>query len=308
MSDRATGYAVPAANDWDLVEQVGALRNVPVRNFTGTYDALVPAGHDSRRFCDELKARQIDHVCWRDISPGGTHRGFEADRAEDIARLMDRHVRVANPDSVSYQVHPVWVQQARDKGIGGVLRYDSAYWVSGIVHQPSGVPEDLDCRVKPLWSTGFVYLWRDTCFGRLDATTLGLGLWASLGVPVGDDPSPFIMRDGTQVFRYPYGPRQNHFRVHMANIAAFDLDLDRMGLSLAEPLLATITGEQTGPIDQTRPTGSGPLRLGLIGPGAHEGCSATMDGRSVPVSVDGSRLVLDLVLTGPSRQLEVHCS
>jgi predicted esterase len=289
MSDRAAGYAVPAANDWDLVEHAESLFNVPVRNFTGTYDALVPGGNDSRRFCDRLKQLYLDHVCWRDISEGGTHRGFEADRAADIAELMDTHTRDRDPDYVVYEVHPVWTKQAQDKGIDEVLTYDGAYWVSRIEPLGAALPEALDCRAPQTMG--------ELCFGTLAVVTQGRGLRDLTFSPVGDDPSPTIIRDGIKVEAGERNEPSNSFTATVANLRGFDLDLGRMNLTLGEPLSAVIVDRNFG----------GPFELGLLGAGAHTGCGATLDGTPVPTSMDGDRLELDLDLNGRSQTLNIDC-
>lgn len=250
MSDRATGYAVPAANEWDLVEQADNLRNVPVRNFTGTYDPLVPAGNDSRRLCDQLKALVYDHDCWRDISQSGTHRGFEVDRAGQIAQMIREHpVRVVNPDRVTYEIHPEWVKQAKDNGLSDELPYDSAYWVSGLkLNAPAEVaPNGLQRR-----ATG-------AGFGRIDARTFGRGGADPVATPIADDPSPTLLRDGLVLTPgTPTAPR-NAFTVTTENLSSAAVDLARMALTARQPLTITVTTDQ-------------PLMLTLLGSGT--GCTA----------------------------------
>lgn len=279
MSDRATGYAVPGANDWDLVEQVDSLRNVPTRNFTGTYDALVPAGNDSRRLCDRLRQLVYDYDCWRDISTNGTHRGYENDRAEEIAQLLREHRLVRNPERVTYEVHPVWRQQAADAGISDLLRYDSAYWVESIVPAaPSGVPEGLDRRVL------------GSGYAEVDVRTYGRGVGDPVATPIPDDPEPTKVREGLVLRPGKRLPRRNEFDMRTANVAALDLDLARMGLSLGSPLDAKVT--------------SGRLKLGLVG--ARGTCVATLNGVPGLFVATGNRLVLDLP-GGGGQRLSAFC-
>jgi pimeloyl-ACP methyl ester carboxylesterase len=282
MSDRAAGYAHPALNDWDLVEQADSLRNVPVRDFTGTYDPLVPVGYDSKRLCDRLATVVYDHDCWRDISQGGTHRGYENDRAPQIAQLLAEHTLVRNPERVTYEIQPAWRQQAIDAGIGSSLPYDGAYWVSGISYE---------ARSAPL-PNGYERRVFGQNYGVVDVRTFGLGIGEPVATPIADDPDPLRIRSGLVLAAGPPVPTENRFTGSFANVSAADIDLARAGLALGEVLHATLTGD-------------GSLALGLVGAG--DGCSATLDGVGVPASRDGTRLVLDLTLDAHASELIVSC-
>lgn len=295
-SDRATGYVVPAGNDWDLVEQADSLRNVPVRNFTGTYDALVPVGNDSRRFCERLAQLVYDHDCWRDISPNGGHRGYENDRAAQLAQLLVEHPRrVVSPDRVTYEIHPVWRQQAIDNGLGALLPYDAAYWTSGLAFAPApelvpAVPEGTPPQVASRVPTGLERRTLGTGFGRIDARTHGRGGTDPVATAIEDDPSPTLLRDGLVLRPGPTVTPRNAFEVTTENLSAASLDLGRMALTLLQPLAGSVTTDQ-------------PLTLTLLGDGRR--CTATIDGVLVAVSrVTGGQSV---TVPSGTHDLRVSC-
>ena len=281
MSDRAMGYVVPAANEWDLAEQVESLRNVPVRNFTGTYDPLVPAGIDSQRFCERLADLVYDHDCWRDISSGGSHRGFENDRAAEIGLLMSQHRLVRDPARVTYDYHPYWRQQAKDAGIGHLLTYDSVYWVSGITHRADAavLPNDLQRRAL------------GTGYGEIDVRTFGRGDGDPVAQTIPDHPSPTLIRQGIVLSPGEATDPVNHFDGRFGNISALSLDTARMSLSLREPLTALLSTD-------------GDLALTLVGAG--KGCRATLDGQPVPFREDDGRVTVEVGATDLAYLL-VHC-
>lgn len=293
MSDRATGYVVPAGNDYDLVEHADNLRNVPTRVFTGTYDALVPAGNDTRRLCDRLKELVYDHDCWRDISSSGTHRGFENDRSAEIAALIANHRLVRDPARITYEINTAWVGLNTAAGVERLLPYDSAYWVSGITTDMTPIDVSgryLDCRVAPD---------ADTCFGKVDARTYGLGIGDPIATPIADDPSTTLIRDGLVLTPTTAVPR-NAFDLTVANVTGLTLDLSRMGLKAnpAKPLGGTLTGNGKATT----------LTLTLDG-GIAGSCRALVDGLIAPTTASGGRLVVDVDLPGggASRSLQVVC-
>jgi pimeloyl-ACP methyl ester carboxylesterase len=279
MSDRATGYAVPAANNWDLVEQADNLRNVPVRNFTGTYDALVPLGNDSRRFCDRLNELTYDYDCWRDISSDGTHRGYENDRAAQIAQLMDEHSLVRDPSRVTYELHPVWYRQAVAAGVNKYLTYASAYWVSGMFYR-APASSDGERRIS------------GAGYGTVDARTFGLGFGDPIASTIEDDPSPTLMREGLVLTPAGNTQRRNVFEATLANLRSVTFDLKRMGLSLQTPLYARLRGD-------------GALTLNLIG--TARSCVARSGGANIPLRVMKDRLALTVTLASATKTVAVSC-
>lgn len=306
MSDRAQGYALPQNNDWDLTTMVPSFRNVPVRNFTGTYDALVPAGNDSRRFCDALRALVYDHDCWRDLHPStGTHQGFEDERADQIAELLATHRRVVDPDRVTYASHPAFRAQAANVGISHLLPYDHAYWVSGI--EWTEVPDDPGCQLQGspscTESPGIPDFPTDGGTPRrlvsgdgvstIDVRTFGRGGGDPVATEIEDDPSPTLVREGLVLTPGELVEERNAFSLAVVGVLGLDLDLARMALTFSEPLTAELVGD-------------GDLALGLVGEGAGT-CTATLDGEPVPASHDGERVVFELTLTEDPAELVVSC-
>ena len=296
MSDRAQGYAHPINNDWDLVELADSLRNVPVRNFTGTIDALVPAGLDSERFCDRLGERVYDHDCWRDLT--GQHATYNEPRAAEIEQLLREHWRVADPAHVTYRSHPVFRRQAAETGIAHLLRYDSVYWIDGIDWPAPAVDggcdledcpgADPDVLGIPTFPTDPGLPRRLTSgdgISTIDVRTYGWGDGDPVATPIEDDPSPTLVRRGLVLTPGEASEARNEIDVRVERVEGFDLDLARMGVTVAgETLLARLWGRGT-------------FRLGLVGPG--EACQATLDGTPVAVTRNGTRLVLELYLDRP---------
>jgi hypothetical protein len=301
MSDRAQGYVLPENNDWDLTELVGSLRNVPVRNFIGTYDALVPVGHDPDRLCDALEALEYDHDCWRDISSGGTHRGYENDRAAEIAQLLAEHRLDPDPAHVTYLSHPVFRRQAADTGLSHLLRYDRAYWVGGIrwpAPHIDGGCATTDCLGNPGIPTFPTdpgtprRLLSGERISSIDVRTYGGGVADPVATPIEDDPSPTLLRRGIVLRPGDTADPVNAFDLSVKDVIGLDLDLGRMKLTLDAPLAGTVVGE-------------GPLELGLVG--AVDGCSATLNGHPQALRREGDRLTMTLVLRGGPADLRVVC-
>lgn len=293
MSDRATGYAHPAANEYDLVEHLESLRNTPVRNFTGTYDALVPVGNDSRRMCDRLKTLVYDHDCWRDVHPStGRHRGFENDRADQIAQLLAEHTRVTDPARITYEINPWWVSLNAGAGISHLLPYDKVWWASGIRYDPEVLDVGgryLDCRAAPE---------AHTCFGELDVRTWGRGEGDPIAFPFAEQPSATLLRDGIVLRPGPAVAARNAFDLTVANLTGVTLDLARMGLKAnpAKPLSATV-------VNNGRDVG---FELVLANEVSAK-CTALLDGTPVPSAKRGDELVLTLSLTTGTHDLRVVC-
>lgn len=300
MSDRAQGYALPENNDWDLVELAPSLRSVPVRNFIGTVDALVPAGHDPERLCDALQALGYDHDCWREVTGG--HSSYNDERAAELAQLLDEHRRVTDPDRVVYQSHPAFRRQAERAGLDHLLPYDRAYWVSGLqwpeppVENRCSATECVEQPGVPDWPTdpGTIRrLQHDSGISRIDVRTHGLGLGEPEREEIEDTGDPTVIRSGLILTPGPTVVPRNEFELTVSDVLAVDLDLDRMGLTLSEPLTAELAGD-------------GALDLGLKSDA--QGCLATFDGGQLPLSRDGDHLVATVSLTQDPGVLEVDCT
>lgn len=296
MSDRAQGYVLPQNNDWDLVDVADSLRNVPVRNFTGTYDALVPAGYDSKRFCDRLEELVYDHICWRDVSSDGTHQSYHDDFAADVLALMEDHPqRVEDPARVTYASHPAFRRHAADAGVADLLPYDHAYWVRGI-EWPEPPADELTRGTVPDWPTDPGTprkLVEGDGVSSLDVRTYGLGVGEPVPHEVPDDDSPTIVRRGTTLESGPEVSPENAFDLEVTRVLGLTLELDRMGLSLDAPLTGDLSGD-------------GSFRLELT-PAPADGCSATFGGEPVSVESRNGSLMVDLELAPEATELRVDC-
>jgi hypothetical protein len=298
MSDRAQGYVLTQNNDWDLAALTASLRNVPVRDFTGTIDPLVPAGVDSKRFCEALHALVYDHDCWRDLT--GQHAGYDNARAEQEAQLLDEHTRVRDPAEVTYLSHPVFRRQAVEAGISKVLRYDHAYWVTGI--RWPAPPDDGNCAIGdcvgvPTWptdpSTGRQVLSGDA-ISSIDVRTFGGGVTDPVPHEIADDPSPTLVRSGIVLTPGPTAAPRNEFTMAVKDVLGFDLHLIRMKLTSSQ-----LRGHLTG---------NGNFDLGLMDVSGSQ-CTVTFGGARVPSVLDTGRgrLTMTLSLTSTPQTLLVDC-
>lgn len=285
MSDRATGYAHPAANDYDVVELARNLRNTPVRNFYGTVDALVPGGRDPERLCERLRELVYDHDCWRSVTGG--HANYDDARVEEFSLLMQQHTRVADPAHVTYTLHPAWVDYNAAAGISHLLPYDRAWWVSGIEYAPEVLDRYLDCRVLP---------GAHTCFGELDVRSWGTGVGDPVARSFSERPSTTLWRDGVELTPGPAVEPRNAFDLTVANVVGMTLDLERMGLKAnpAKPLTATITNEGRE-ID---------MALALTGVAGN--CRAQLDGVDTGDRAADGTIVVHAHLVG-SHDLTIVC-
>ena len=294
MSDRTQGYAVPQNNDYDLVELIASLRNIPVLDFYGALDPIVPPTVNSERFCNALAGANFDHDCWLDAT--GSHSSFYNPRAAEIANLLEGHRLVRDPAHVSFKLHGRFRRQARDAGVDALLPYDTAYWVRDIAYPPLSAtaacpvitPNNANPCTFPVDQGGDV-------ISTIDVRTYGTGVGDPVPTTIGDDPSPILVRKGTSLSAGPAIEARNAFDLNAENVAAFDLDLGRMGLTLDQPLSAQVSG-------------AGTVRVGLLG--ARRGqCSVTLDGAPVSVVRDNRRLEIEMNLpdTGKPGELLVRC-
>ncbi len=293
MSDRLQGYAVPEINDYDLVDLAGSLRNIPVRNFYGALDPIVPPVANSERFCDKLAELTFDHDCWLDNA--GSHSNFYDARFAELKQLVESHSVVEDPAQVTYQVHPVFRRQAAEADVAALLPYDFAYWISGIVY-PS-LPVSTDCPVITPINGNPCEFPLDSVAPRdiatIDVRSYGGGAGNPVTISIADDPSPILVRRGTE--RSPGVPfeRRNAFDLLVENIVEFNLDIARMGLTLDEDLTAKVSG-------------NGTARLGLLGSNGKP-CSATLNGMPIPLQQVGNLIRMELHFQEEPGELSVHC-
>lgn len=304
MSDRLQGYAVPENNDYDLVDLAGSLRNVPVLNFYGALDPIVPPDLNSERFCDRLTELDCEHDCWLDVT--GSHYSFYNPRFAEIKQLIEHRSLVRDPAHVSFLVHPAFRRQAQDAGVDTLLRYDAAYWVSGIVHRPLSNDPAADCPLVlpnnaelctfPVDPGVLQRLVDGATIATIDVRTYGTGVGEAVSTPVEDDPSPILLRRGVKLSPGPAVAPRNAFDLLAENVVELSLSLPRMGLTLDEDLTASVSG-------------TGSVRVGLLGD--HRGtCSATLDGAPVLMAVEPDRVHLELNFkeSGEPGFLLISCS
>lgn len=296
MSDRTQGYAAPENNDYDLVELAGSLRNIPVLDFYGELDPIVPPAVNSERFCDELAALSFAHDCWLDAT--GSHSSFYNPRAEQIADLLLNRNLERDPAHVTYRMHPRFRRQAAQAGVASLLPYDSAYWIRGISYPAlaeietctAQTPNNGDPCTFPV-ETGTE---DSASIATIDVRSYGSGIGEPVANVIGDDPSPSLTRRGLSLSPgAPIEPR-NAFDLNAENVTAFNLDLARMSLTLGQELTAQVSG-------------AGTITLGLLSAGT-AACRATLDGAPVPLTRGNGRIVLALTLPASPAPLSVRCT
>lgn len=302
MSDRLQGYVAPELNDYDLVELAGSLRNLPVLTFSGALDPIVPPAVNSERFCSEMAALGFQHDCWLDLA--GSHTSFYNPRFAEIRQLIETHRVVRDPAHVSFRLHPAFRRHAEAAGVGHLLPYDTAYWVQRIVYPP--LPDAGDCPIPlpnnynpcvfPVAPGALERLVDGATISTIDVRSYGTGIGDPLTAAIDDDPDPILVRSGTMLAAGASVEAANRFDLFAEHVAAFDLDLDRMGLSLDEELSASVSG-------------SGTVRLGLMAQ-SRQRCSATLGGSPVSLAVEDQRVVMDLALPDPAApgELRVRCA
>lgn len=277
MSDRASGYAHPAGNEYDVVELARNLRNTPILNIYGTVDFLVPAGRDPERLCERLRELVYDHDCWRAVTGG--HANYDNARVAEFRALVDEHRRVADPAHLTYTLHPYWVDVNDEAGISHLLPYDEVWWASGIEYAPEVLERYADCRLLP---------GAHTCLGELDVRTWGTGVGDPVPRPFSERPSSTVWRDGIELSPGPAVEPRNHFDLTFANLVGLTLDLERMGLvaNPAKPLTAEVTNEGRA------------VELALTLTGVAGNCGAEVDGEATGDRSSGGRIAVHAPLTG----------
>lgn len=295
MSDRTQGYVVPENNDYDLVALAGSLRNIPVLDLYGALDPIVPPDVNSERFCDKLAELAYDHDCWLDET--GSHSSFYNPRFAEIKHMIEGHSLVRDPAHVSFQVHPAFRRQANDAGVSALLPYDRAYWVTGIVYPPLPAETLGDCPVVLPNNADPCSFPADPGTGSvistLDVRSYGGGIGNPVTTSIADDPSPILVRKGTELSPGAPIERRNAFDLLAENVVEFNLDLARMGLTLDEVLTAQVSG-------------NGTVRVGLLGRNG-DPCSVTLNGMPVTLEVIGNLIQIELHLQVGPGEISVQC-
>lgn len=299
MSDRLQGYAIPENNEFDLVQMAESLRHVPVLNFFGSLDPIVPPDLNSERFCARMNDLGYAYECWLDIT--GSHYSFYNPRFAQIGALLSENSLVIDPAQVSYAVHPHFRRQALDAAVDHLLPYDSAYWVQSIEYAevtpsadcPLQLPNNANPCIFPLDPNLLDRLVNGDPISRINVRSFGLGEGEPEPTAVPDDPSPILVRTGLALLPGKSEQARNAFELHAEYVRGFDLDLARMGLSLQEELEATVSG-------------NGDLRLGLLGQNVSN-CTATLDGASLHLLHQDQRIELALPLAQTPQKLRMYC-
>lgn len=113
----------PTGNPVDLLAN---LREVPILHAAGSNDEIVPVTGQYRA------AQVLDELDYRhrfDLYPGYEHLSFALlDNWAGVRQFFGDRVRTSRPRRVTYGFSPAWADPALDLDI----RYDSAWWISGL--------------------------------------------------------------------------------------------------------------------------------------------------------------------------------
>jgi dienelactone hydrolase len=304
MSDRLQGYVIPQANEYDLVELAGSLRNIPLLNLYGALDPIVPPALNSDRLCRRLAELGYEYDCWLDLA--GSHYSFYNPRFAEIKQLIEGRRVVRDPAQVTYRSHPAFRWQAHRAGVSGLLPYESAYWVRNIVYAPLPTNRIDDCLLVlpnnanlcmfPVDEGLLQNLIDGAGITTIDVRSHGTGVGDPVVTAIADDPDPILVRQGAVLAPGPAVTPRNGFDLFAENVVAFDLELARMGLSLDEELSAGISG-------------NGVVRLGLRAAYGRP-CSASLAGAPIEVIHEAMRVQLELSLPDPAavQTLVIRCS
>ncbi|MFN8151399.1 MAG: alpha/beta hydrolase-fold protein [Solirubrobacterales bacterium] len=245
--------------------------NLPYEINAGGQDALVfPSGTKAQAASFASAGDQYRFY----FHPDATHYTFAIDDTwTHTQQWLAGHRRIVNPRRVRYVRIPAFDLPDHD------LRFDSAYWASGIELRDATAPD---------------------ASGSIDATALPLaepsGAIVDEGtteIPAGQSGSTAATVTGQHLVAGGKPKLSNGFEATLANIGAATLDAKRMGLDLGR----TVKGKLSGDGETT-------LRLRV--PKSAPTLGAKLDGHSVATRRDGKDLVLDLKLDpGTEHRLEI---
>lgn len=208
----------------DVEDLLGNLRNIPVRMQNGLLDPLI-AQPDPSRTAARLHGLGIDYRYW--LFELREHESlFEINhcvRNEAFAAVRDR-----NPARVTYTVRPDMFQQDAESGLD--LRYDSAYWVSGIRVREGSERGQVDATnlsrpdrepvTRPLLAQRLnVLAGRDVCGPNAEARTLDT--WTETG----------LVHEAGEA-----QPVSNGVALSLEGVTELTLDIGLMGLSVDDAL------------------------------------------------------------------------
>ncbi|MGH2756015.1 MAG: hypothetical protein ACRDLB_16500 [Actinomycetota bacterium] len=226
-------------------------RNTEVFMHKGVTDWLLPAYMTVQ---DAARLEALGYPYKMALFAQGEHNSISRwDRYRLEADFINA-VRIdSDPVRVTYRTSEEWWRPE----ISPRLVYDHAYWVSGLRVRDTALGDD--------------------SYGSIDATTRGLGRdeyttkaiqptvstgaeWEPESCPyTGNSNKDMCMThtfSGREKVPGVNAPRQNSFEAELSNLRAAALDMQRMGLSTDEPLIAEIRTD--GPVDVTI-LGTGPV-------------------------------------------------
>jgi pimeloyl-ACP methyl ester carboxylesterase len=194
------------------------LLNLPVRQINGAIDPLIP-----QELADASAARLdllgFDYRYWLAFDRGHEAGTFIYECVfEQVAEL----VRDPNPPRVLYVLDPRLIEVDPESGLD--LRFDSAYWVSGMVARDSNNLATIDARSSALPRNQLM-------LERVDVTVDNFEQGADLCGPNPDVQTGETWRERAVVRTQGEPlPVLNELFVSVVNVAAVTLDLTRAGL------------------------------------------------------------------------------
>jgi pimeloyl-ACP methyl ester carboxylesterase len=229
------GEPIAPQNDGDveaefLYNVIENARNIPFVLYEGTFDELVFATGVARV---ALRFAELGYRHRLYLFPGQDHYApLIVDEWKAAGRYLDSFRRDPNPARVTYRVWPALERAVETISMpeGATLDYafDGAYWVDGLAVR-SGNPQN------------------PATMGTIDATSFARGVPAVLGVPEAGvaalgQSSPFVMT-GLAWLETGREAARNAFAVTLDNIATASLDVARMALDTAKPIVGTISSD-----------------------------------------------------------------
>jgi hypothetical protein len=236
--------AIPAIGSGAAVRPLFTnLRNVPVRQLNGRLDsgALGPPSEQDAVTLDQLG---YDHKYWLADDRGHEIPGYYGCV---FAQTATQKVRNPDPHEVVYRVDPALFQEDPTRDVS--IRYDSAYWVSGIAVHGS-TPGQVTARSLAI---------PHTQEGLVRASTVGENKTAGRDLcgpnptfapgwsPVHPLGESWLERSLTRVPGAAQ-PLQNALEVELTGLAAVTFDLGRAHIDTRH---ATVTVTTDAPVDVT---------------------------------------------------------
>jgi hypothetical protein len=213
----------------ELLPLSANLRNVPVRQINGGADPLIDEAN-AIASADRLDELGYDYRFWLIAGRGHEAGGFIHDCVfHQIPALR----RTANPAHVRYSVDPSL--DVIDATSGLELRFDAAYWVSGIrVREPAALGSvDAMSLALPRFAETIT---------RIDALRDNIASGADLCGPNPDVQTGETWRErGIEIVRGVPQPGLNALTATLTNVAAAAFELTRAGIDVSRRASIAIT-------------------------------------------------------------------